>query len=103
MPISRYAVWDVIVPARPNNKRDPAKCHQELADKIVNSCDGLTVLPGFGRWRNPRTNLVDDEEILVYRFTADYQTAWLFANETKAIFDQEAVAFYKVADEMEFV
>lgn len=105
MSISNTPVWDVIIPASHIHLSEEtlARLHQELADKIVNICGGLTAVPGMGRWKNPKTGCVDDDEVVVYRFTADYATARIFAFEVKTMFEQESVAFYKVSDEMEFI
>ena len=94
-------IYEILVPCQ-TNKGKPIRTrqHREWDRRVRRITGGLTVMPPTkGQWVSPSGEIFAERMIPV-RIAADVATIQKIADMTAAFYEQEAVMFYKISDEV---
>ena len=96
------SLWQIFVPAYDNNGNEiPVSHHQKWDDKIKDIAGGLTInKKSRGIWISQTGTIFKEEMIPVLVYCSYHDISSVIAVITKRHYDQEAVMFYKVSDEV---
>lgn len=94
-------LWEILVPTVRNDGRPiRTRCHRVWDAKVRGIAGGLTILtPARGQWVSPAGELFAERMIPV-RIMATAEEIEAIADETARFYEQLAVMYYKVSDEV---
>ncbi len=94
-------LYEILVPCQTNaGKPIRTKQHREWDRRVRRITGGLTVLPPTkGQWVSPSGELFAERMIPV-RIAADAFQIAQIADMTAKFYDQEAIMYYKISDEI---
>jgi hypothetical protein len=94
-------LYEILVPCQTNQgKPIRTRQHREWDRRVRRITGGLTVMaPTKGHWVSP-SGEVFAERMIPVRIAADVSTINEIADMTAKFYEQEAVMFYKVSDEV---
>lgn len=92
-------LYEIFVPCVRNDERPiRTRCHREWDRRVRRLTGGLTIMPvSKGQWISPGGELFIERMIPV-RIACDDETINRIADMTAAFYDQKAVMFYLVSD-----
>lgn len=95
-------LFEILVPCQTNDgKPIRTRCHKEWDRRIKRITSGLTILaPAKGQWISPTGELFAERMIPVRIAATDDQMETI-ADITAAFYDQHAVMFYEVSDNVQ--
>lgn len=94
-------LYEILVPCQ-TNKGKPIRTrqHREWDQRVRRITGGLTVMaPAKGHWVSPYGK-VFSERMIPVRITADVSSMREIADMTAKFYQQEAIMYYKVSDEV---
>lgn len=94
-------VWEILVPTVRNNGRPiRTRCHRVWDAKVRAITGGLTICPpAKGQWVSPAGKLFEERMIPV-RIACTREQIEQIADMTAVFYEQEAVFFYLVSEEV---
>ncbi len=94
-------LWEILVPCQTNQgKPIRTRQHKEWDRRVRRITGGLTVLsPAKGQWVSPSGKLFCERMIQV-RIAATYTQMEQISDLTAAFYEQEAVMFYKLSNDV---
>lgn len=97
-------LWEILVPASSPGKPWIDYTHHKSWDEFVkNIAGGLTVMRGAkGEWISPKGELFKDRMIPV-RIACSADEIKVIAEFTLKHYDEEAVMYYKISNEVHFL
>lgn len=95
------ALWEIFVPTQDNNgKPFRTRYHRVWDNKVREISGGLTILkPATGQWISDDNELFKERMVPV-RIMCTQEEIVKIAEETKTYYDQLAVMYYKITDEV---
>lgn len=100
-------VWEILVPTTINDKPVKTRYHKVWDEKVRVISGGLTILkPAKGQWisENPSNpSKLFSERVIPVRIACTKVEMFEIAKITKSYYEQLAVMFYKISDEVYFV
>jgi hypothetical protein len=96
-------LWEVLIPTRSNKGVEFSLKHHRIWDEKAKSVSGgLTVLrTAKGEWISPQNKLFQEKMIPVRVFCTRKEIEKI-AEETLVHYNQEAVIYYKISDQVYF-
>lgn len=97
-------LYEILVPTvRPNGRPIRTKCHRQWDEQVRRITSGLTILnPTKGQWISPSGELFIERMIPV-RIMCTQKQIEQIALMTIKFYEQQAVMYYRVSDEVKIV
>lgn len=97
-------LWEILVPTIRNNGRPiKTRFHRVWDEKVRSVSGGLTILsPTKGQWIN-KTGKLFAERMIPVRIACSKDEIESIANMTKTYYEQEAVMYYKISEDIRII